>query len=421
MCKLLKTKIPGDVLKLVTGSGAAQLFVVISMPVLSRIYAPGDFGILGVFMSTVTISAVFVTGRYETAIPIPDADRDAWGLLKLTLYLSFFTQILIYLVLLFWRPGVLQSLSYLKWLIPVGIFIMVVITTTEFWLNRKGQFALVAGSRVAGAVVLSLSQILFGIKGFGMKGLLLGFILGLMSTAAINMWKSLKIKPPGPVSVVELAKSYMRFPKYLLAAQVFNTGANHLPALIIGNCLGTAAAGLYTVGYRAMGVLDLVATAVSQIFYPRAARQYNSTGECKDLYRKTVSALSITAMILFPVSFWVLPDLFAFVLGKEWYQAGELARWLFPMFFMRFVISPVSALFYIASRQHLYMYRQVLLFALVLVSLYTGVGHQSVFIAVGLYSLSYVLSYLIDGIVSFNLAKGNKKTQYSGVGSQESE
>lgn len=298
---------------------------------------------------------------------------------------------------------------------------MVVITATEFWLNRKGQFALVAGSRMAGAVVLSLSQILFGIKGFGMKGLLLGFILGLMSTAAINMWKSLKIKPPEPVCVVDLAKSYMRFPKYLLAAQVFNTGANHLPALIIGNYLGTAAAGLYTVGYRAMGVLDLVATAVSQIFYPRAARQYNSTGECKDLYRKTVSALSITAMILFPVSFWVLPDLFAFVLGKEWYQAGELARWLFPMFFMRFVISPVSALFYIASRQHLYMYRQVLLFALVLVSLYTGVGHQSVFIAVGLYSLSYVLSYLIDGIVSFNLAKGNKKTQYSGVGSQESE
>lgn len=384
------------------------MLVVLSMPVLSRIYSPGDFGALGVFMSIVTISAVFATGRYESAIPISDMDKDAWGLLRLTLYLGFSTQILLLLVLFFWRPSMLRSLSYFKMLMPVGVFLMVVITTTEYWLNRKDQFALVGKSRLAGAVILTVSQFLFGLMSFGMKGLLLGFILGLLSTAAMNIWKSLKIKPPETANVLALAKAYRRFPGYLLAAQVFNSGANHLPTLVIGNYLGTASAGLYVVGYRAMGVLDLISTAVSQVFYPQAARQYNATGQCKDLYQKTVTALFIGAMVLFPLAFMIMPDLFALVLGRQWYQAGKLARWLIPMFFMRFIISPVSTLFYIAGRQHLYLYRQMLLLALVILSLYIGIRYGSVFIAVGLYSMSYVISYVIDGMVSFNLAKGNR-------------
>lgn len=385
------------------------MLAVLSMPLLSRLYAPADFGVLGVFMATVTIAAVFVTGRYEMAIPLPDRDGEAWSLLKLTLYLALLTQAALSLLLFFWRPEVWQLLGRFIWLLPAGILIMVVITATEFWLNRKGRFALVAKSRVAGAVVLFISQLLFGLAGLGSGGLLLGFVLGLLTTAAINLGKSLKTKPAEVVNVPDTARRYARFPRYLLAAQAFNSGANHLPTLAVGTYFGTAAAGLYTMGSRAMAVLDMISTAVGQVFYPQAARQYSAAGECRELYVKTVRGLFLAALPVFPATFLILPDVFGFVLGREWYEAGELARWLCPMFFMRFIVSPVSILFYIAGRQHLYLYRQVLLLTLVLAGLYTGVRCQSVYITVGLYSLSYVISYFIDGIVSFNLAKGNKQ------------
>ena len=74
MPKLAKLNIPPGALKLIGGAGAAQMLAVLSMPLLSRLYAPADFGVLGVFMATVTIAAVFVTGRYEMAIPLPDRD-----------------------------------------------------------------------------------------------------------------------------------------------------------------------------------------------------------------------------------------------------------------------------------------------------------------------------------------------------------
>ncbi|OPY63602.1 MAG: colanic acid exporter [Pelotomaculum sp. PtaU1.Bin065] len=421
MLKLAKINIPSGIMKLAGGAGAAQVIAALGMPVLSRIYTPADFGVLGVFMATVTVAAVFVTGRYEAAIPLPDRDGEAWSLLKLALYLTILTQAALALLLLFWLPAVWQPLGRLIWLLPAGIMIMTVITATEFWLNRKGMFGPVAKSRVAGAAVLLAAQILFGLAGLGGGGLLLGFVLGLLATAAINLGKSIKTRPAEAAGVPEAARRYARFPRYLLAAQVFNSGANHLPTLALGAYFGTAAAGLYAMGNRALAVLDMISTAAGQVFYPRAARQYNDAGECRDLYGKTARGLGVAALAVFPLTCLALPDVFGFVLGREWRGAGELARWLCPMFFMRFIVSPVSALFYIAGRQHLYLYRQVLLFALVLAGLYAGVRCQSVFVAVGLYSLSYVVSYLIDGIVSFNLAGGNKKNQESEVRSQKSE
>src|SRR4051794_19939913 len=45
----------GSVVKLAGGTAAAQLLVVALAPVISRLYDPQDFGLLGVFVALVTI------------------------------------------------------------------------------------------------------------------------------------------------------------------------------------------------------------------------------------------------------------------------------------------------------------------------------------------------------------------------------
>ncbi|HWI00874.1 MAG TPA: hypothetical protein VNT27_11125, partial [Propionibacteriaceae bacterium] len=59
------------------GSVAGQGVVVLSYPLLTRLYEPAEFGLLTVFTSTVTLLAVLSTAALDGAIPLPVDDRDA--------------------------------------------------------------------------------------------------------------------------------------------------------------------------------------------------------------------------------------------------------------------------------------------------------------------------------------------------------
>ena len=85
------------VLTLLTGSGLAQAIALAVSPLLTRLYAPGQFGLFALYLSVVALLAVVATGRYELAIVLPEADDDAWqvGALALGLAVLFSTAVLV--------------------------------------------------------------------------------------------------------------------------------------------------------------------------------------------------------------------------------------------------------------------------------------------------------------------------------------
>ena len=64
--------IKGDFLKniftLLSGATIAQIIILISIPILTRIYTPEDFGFIAIYLSIANIIAAISTGRYEQAI-----------------------------------------------------------------------------------------------------------------------------------------------------------------------------------------------------------------------------------------------------------------------------------------------------------------------------------------------------------------
>ena len=71
-------------LVLATGSGIGKIIGIAAIPILTRIYAPEDFGVLAVFTALVTIHAPLVTLRYVLALPLPRHDGVAFNLLVLS-------------------------------------------------------------------------------------------------------------------------------------------------------------------------------------------------------------------------------------------------------------------------------------------------------------------------------------------------
>ncbi len=395
-----------SIIQVMTGTGFSYIIFFLSTLFLTRLYTPSDFGIFGIYQAIVTIGALLVTGRYELAIPVPEKDEAGWALVKLSILLSIISSILFLLVVTILKPKLFQTIEYFEILIPLGLIIYSSWQSTELWLNRKGFFAWGAISRVIGALILGFTQIILFYLGCGASGLILGFVIGFLASALINGIKSFNIKPNIIYSMKNAAIEYSNFPKYLLISQVFNAGLTHLPTIFIGNFFGKKITGFYSLGTKAMSAVELIATATYNVFFPKAAKDYSINNNCTKIYNKIFIILSIISFLIFPLLFIIIPDIFAIIYGEQWREAGNMMRFLIPMYAIRFIVSPVTSLYSIAGKQIVFLFKTILTFILVIVSLYIGVQVANIKILLALYCISMIIGYIIDGLVTFKLSKG---------------
>lgn len=404
------------VMVLVTGTAIAQAIPIAISPILTRIYSPADFGEFAVFTALVSLLAVLATGRYEFAIAIPHRTNMARQLAALCCVLSTVVSglllILLPLTYLLPSPSALPKFKTWAVLLPLGVLLVALYQTLYYWNNRLGNYGLMSKSRIVQAGGAAPTQVLAGLLSAGPFALMTGQILG-QFLAVAQTCRSLGLKRTHLSQLLNrrrllaVARRYERFPKYLVAAHLLNTGASHLPALILGSTFGPAAAGLYMLTTRMLGApMALVAGAVGDVFRQHASAAYARDGRCEEDYKRTLGRLLKIAILPFLLLGLFSPALFELVFGAEWRNSGEMARLLLPMFFLQFIVSPLGSVFIIAQRQKLDLLWQIVLALLVSLALGIGSWLGSIEIALALFSGAYSLMYIASGLLSYRIANG---------------
>src|SRR5690606_33346643 len=144
------------------------------------------------------------------------------------------------------------------------------------------------------------------------------------------------------------------------AAHGFNTGSSQMPIMLLTAFFSSSIAGFYMLTQRVMGApTTLIAGAIGDVFRQEASQAYIHTGNCRAIYISTVKKLLILSVVPSILFFFIAPDLFALVFGENWREAGVFAQILTPVFFLRFVTSPLSAMFMIAEKQKLDLLWQI--------------------------------------------------------------
>ena len=90
------------------GSIFAQFLGILAAPILTRLFAPEEFGIAGLFASIAGVIGVFSCLRYELAIMLPSNDDRAVNLLAGALILSIFISILSVILVFFAKDSILN-------------------------------------------------------------------------------------------------------------------------------------------------------------------------------------------------------------------------------------------------------------------------------------------------------------------------
>ncbi|MFZ3125636.1 MAG: oligosaccharide flippase family protein [Acidovorax sp.] len=331
-------------LTLLTGSVLAHALPLLLGPVLTRLYAPGDFGQYALLWAIVTNLAVVACARYEFALPIEKTPRGAALLMALCARLltaAIAMSSLVALVLIFW-----QGMA-LAWLLPVGVLAIGATQWLTMWATRSQRFGLLSAARLVQQGGGALLQVLLGLLKAGTPGLLLGPIGAGLGAA----WLLARPAPPGgwrrvwcqPLSRLKaMAVRHRDFPLYNTPHAFMGALQDTLALLLIATWAGDAAAGFWALALRYLKApASLLGGALSQALYPQLL-QARSGAEARAMVRRTMLMLALLAAPLAAMLLLWGPDLFTWIFGAQWRDAGALARGLGLYIGLHFIASPLS-------------------------------------------------------------------------------
>ncbi|WP_322629713.1 lipopolysaccharide biosynthesis protein [Halothiobacillus sp.] len=412
---LPKNRFARSVSVLAGGTAAGQIIIVAASPILTRLYSPEDFGLLAVFAGLLAILGVIASLRYQMAIPLPESNEEATDVMALSLLVvAGMTGVTALIVAVFGESiaATLNTpqLSPYLWLLPVGLLLAGIYQVLNYWAIRRKAFSVIARTKVSQSAWMSLVQM--GGYALGPFALLLGRVIG-QAAGSVSLWNH--AREPGGFKlgsllphkgIGQVAYRYSHFPAYSSWAGLLNTGGAQVPPIFFAAFFGPAAAGAYMLAQRVINLpMAVVATAVADAFLPNSVEAYREDRLGNEVRRLFI----VLAILVFPsaaVLFIVAPELFAFVFGEDWRQAGEMVRWLTPMLAIQFIINPLSRIFVVIERQRLAMLLQGFLFlmrsgALVIAYLLDF----SVLEAVKLFSALSAVGYLVYSVVIMKLSK----------------
>jgi O-antigen/teichoic acid export membrane protein len=136
----------------------------------------------------------------------------------------------------------------------------------------------------------------------------------------------------------------------------------------------------------------LLAASVLEVFKRQSVHEFETVGHCTQAYRYTFRVLLLLGLGPSLLLFAFSPMLFAWVFGASWRAAGELAQILAPLYFLNFIASPLSYVFFVSGKQKIDLVWQVALFAMTVSTFVVpGTLHQNVL----WYTMGYSMLYLV--------------------------
>lgn len=402
-----------NVFTLVSGTVIAQLIPLILQPILRRLYSPEDFGAFAIYITTVSVLAVICSLRYEQAIIIPGNDIQAANILSLSIVFASFFSIVLIILVFFFKYEISHLIKfpteYRNWLfvIPFSVLLYISYEGINYWLIRMKKFRSSSINKVAKRGVEGVTLISFGIlKPHG--GLFWGDILGSLANILSGIYQlrksGFKFKFISKVKMAFSFKKHIDFPKYNLFPTLLNTMSSAIPIFIINNNYSKATVGHFDLSRQALSIpAALITASIFQVLYQKISENYNKRLSVKkeiiDLFLVLffISIIEVVTVFLFGTY------IFKFIFGEQWYLSGEYSRILVFSYAIKFLVSPLSAVFIPLGRIRIGSAWQVFYF--LLISVFFFIKDLSFDLFLIYYVLFDLLAYFIFLYLIFYVVK----------------
>jgi O-antigen/teichoic acid export membrane protein len=414
--KLNKSSFVKNVAVMTTGTAASQAVTIAFAPLITRIYGPEAFGILGAFLAILAIFSPMASLSYPVAIVLPKNDPEALGLIKLSLVVAVLVSLL--LAIYFFIFGEVTSktlnieeLAPYLYLIPIATLLIAFHQIMEQWLIRYGDFKKIAVVVFANSIAINCLKAGLGLLSPVGKILIFATIAGnllqvILLFIGLNNKKEKTLSTAEGLDLKVLFLKYKDFPLYRAPQSCINAISQSLPVLMLANLFGPVSAGFYVLAKMVMGVPSgLLGKSVGDVFYPKITQAKNRGEHLAPLIKNATTGLLLIGVLPFSTIIIFGPQIFSLFFGQDWLIAGEYARWLSFFFLFNFINRPcVAAVPILNLQKGLLIYEFFSTGTKVLALLIGFYIFRSDVVAVALFSLFGVVAYSVMMLWIYNLA-----------------
>lgn len=383
---------------LTAGTIISQLLILAAAPVLTRLYSPAAFGVLGVYAGLASMLATAGCASYDSAISYARDEASAVALARLSLVIIATTASAVAILGLYGADAVLLWLNLAHaidytWALPLTILSQGCFQISHNYLLRSRAYVTVGTCNIIQSAATLSAQMAFAFIQTP-AGIILGYVVGRVAAAAaaLRAFPALRqrwsTEIAGARKLGSIAVEYRKFPAYITWSSLLNQASTLLPVFVMATFFGVDAAGLFALSQRVLQMpAGFVSASVGKVFIS-LAHDPRYRDAMKQLTEMMVRVLALLGVPSFSLLVLIAPQLFSFAFGPTWYEAGVYAQWLTPWLVLTFVSSPLSAILPVFNKQEHELGFQIVLLVARGSALATGVLYESPLLAVKLFGLA---------------------------------
>lgn len=381
---------------LFTGTLIAQAFTYLLAPIISRQYTPEETAYLGLFLRITALGAAIATARLELAFPLEKRDDHAFGIFRFSMRFSLLISVIALVILLAFSwmdfKGIAQWLFWIS--LPLGIFGVALYNQGMSWELRKERFASISRAALTQSLVTNILKVGLGLWTGSFLALIAATITGIFTSNLHFIRQFLRNKKgalltPASKRTRALVLKNADLYKYNLPHVFVDLARDLVIASVIWSMYGKSEYGSYDHAFRMLKLpIVFIGAAIGQVFFRRCTQLLHDEKSLFPLALRTVLVLAGLSIVPFVLIAVAGPQLFAFIFGDNWREAGTLAAIMVPWLLINFLSSPISHLPVLLNKQRAFFWLNLagtVLLLLVVSIPYWGIQD---------FSLAYVLQWL---------------------------
>lgn len=365
---------------LITGSLLSQILIVVSSPVIFRLYSPEELGVFALFISIVTILSPVISGGYNLAIVSAKKDKDGNDLFVLSIYTTLIlSAILLLFLFLFEEPIKIfldaKKLNLWFYAIPIAVCLQSLNLIITGYANRYKNYKLIAKSSVIRSFFYIILVISFGYFGLSNNGLFFSELLAsvIIIIFVIILYKKffIQINFKNKRKLKFIIKKYINFPIFTVVPVILNNLATLMPIFFLTKFFSDLIVGYYFFAIKIIYYpISFISSAISTLHLKKTSELISQKKDVKPYFIKIM--LILISFITIPAITVILfgPELFEFIFGKNWKVAGEFAQILMPAIALSFVVSSLCSVMVPANKLNHYSIWSILSFLSIFVFFY---------------------------------------------------
>jgi O-antigen/teichoic acid export membrane protein len=363
------------------GTVASRLVWLIAIPVVARLYSPGDVGTWPLVTAVAAIIAVFGTLRFDIAITVAHYTPRARILVFATIAMSAIAAIgIATLIAVF--PAMAAVIIGVKtsplvlFACPAYIVLYNISVVMQAWLLRSKAILAVAIANAANSFLTVAALALFafvagpspgsfvaaylvGLAGsallFCIAAIRSGLFAGRWSFSARAMWSSMKL--------------FRQYPLFTIPQSLIDVGTERLVQLWIGAAYSVEALGaFYLIRQTLVSAVGGITGPIGQVAVANLARM-PLQADRRLLVTPLMEMMAGTAGLTIGFGFIVAPEAFSILLGPKFEHAAEYSAWLVLGVAILLVAGWSDRVYYVARRSSFSLAMSIVYAAVVLCSI----------------------------------------------------